>query len=97
MTSSTDQLTLTGVLSATRARLISALLVLALFLGIVSELLSIASGYYNMHKLASDATTANETAKNADRRAKAEADRAEYEAVISAVNKSYAKSIGKYP
>ena len=85
------------MLATARVKFISVLVVIALVLGIVAELLSIVSGYYNMHKLASEAATANETAKNAERRAKAETDRAEYEAAISAVNQHYAKSIGKYP
>ncbi len=72
----TDQSALAAVLATARVRFISALVVIALLLGIVTELLSIASGYYNTLKLAAEASTAAEIAKNAERRSKAEADRA---------------------
>jgi len=92
-----DQSTVAAVLSTARVKFISTLVVIALLLGIATEGISIVSGYYNMHKLAAEATTAVETAKNAERRAKGEADRAEAEAAISRVNKGYAQTIGKYP
>jgi hypothetical protein len=51
----TNQSTLAAVLSTARVRFISALVVVALLLGIATEGISITSAYYNLRKVRCDA------------------------------------------
>ena len=61
----TDQSTVAALLSTARVKFISALVVIALLLGIAAEGISIVTGYYNMQKTKAEAASAGAEAEAA--------------------------------